>query len=44
MSEIVNRRIEDYVTGLVPSRDPALAAVEKAAEEHHVPMIGPYDR
>jgi predicted O-methyltransferase YrrM len=35
--------MEQYVTDLVPPRDPALAAVEKAARDNHVPMIGPYE-
>lgn len=41
--DIVNPLIEKYVTELVPPRDPALAAVEEAAQANHVPMVGPLE-
>jgi predicted O-methyltransferase YrrM len=43
MPDMVDPRIERYAADLVPSRDPVLAAVEKDAQAHHVPMIGPYE-
>jgi caffeoyl-CoA O-methyltransferase len=43
MAEIVNPAIEEYVAGLVPPRDPALAAVEEAARADHVPIVGPLE-
>jgi caffeoyl-CoA O-methyltransferase len=33
--------IQDYLTGLVPPRDPELQAMEAYAAEHHFPIIGP---
>ncbi len=33
--------IQDYLTGLVPPRDPELAAMEAYAAEHGFPIIGP---
>lgn len=41
--DIVNSAVEQYLTDLVPARDPALAAVEDAARANHVPMVGPYE-
>ncbi len=41
--DIVNPKVESYVTDLVPSRDPALGAVEDAARSNHVPMVGPLE-
>lgn len=41
--EIVHPTIEQYVTGLVPSRDPVLAAVEAAARAGRIPMVGPLE-
>lgn len=43
MADIVNPQIEQYVTELVPPRDPALAAVEESARANHVPMVGPLE-
>lgn len=40
---IVNPVLEDYVTNLVPARSPVLAQVEKHAEEHNVPIVGPLE-
>ena len=40
---IVNSRIEEYVTGLVSPRPPALARVEDDANRNHVPMVGPLE-
>jgi len=41
--DIVNSKVESYVTDLVPTRDPALATVEEAARSNHVPMVGPLE-
>lgn len=41
--DIVGSRVESYVTDLVPTRDPALAAVEEGARSNHVPMVGPLE-
>lgn len=40
---IVNPGLEDYVTNLVPARSPVLGRVEKHAEEHNVPIVGPLE-
>jgi caffeoyl-CoA O-methyltransferase len=39
--DIVNPQITDYVTGLLPDRDPMFVEMEKKAEWEDFPLIGP---
>jgi predicted O-methyltransferase YrrM len=41
MSEIDYQSVQDYLTSLVPPREPELQKMEDYAEEKHFPIIGP---
>ncbi len=41
--DIVNPAIEAYALGLVPPRDAALAAIERSADEKHLPIVEPLE-
>lgn len=39
--DIIHPDIEDYLTGLLPSRDEILSEMERLAEKEHFPIVGP---
>jgi len=41
MSELNYQSVQDYLTSLVPPREPELQKMEKYAEENNFPIIGP---
>jgi len=41
MSEIDYRSVQEYITGLVPPREPELQKMEEYAEKNGFPIIGP---
>jgi caffeoyl-CoA O-methyltransferase len=41
MKAIVNARVEEYMYRILPKRDPVLAEMERYAQRHGVPIIGP---
>jgi predicted O-methyltransferase YrrM len=41
MSEINYQSVQDYLTGLVPPREPELLRMEEYAEQNDFPIIGP---
>jgi caffeoyl-CoA O-methyltransferase len=41
MATIVYDKVQDYLTSLVPPREPELQAMEKYAQENDFPIIGP---
>ena len=41
MPEINYDKLQDYLTTLVPPREPEMQAMEKYAEEHKFPILGP---
>jgi predicted O-methyltransferase YrrM len=41
MSEINYQPVQDYLTSLIPARDPELQKMEEYAEAHDFPIIGP---
>jgi len=41
MPAILNAQVEKYMNDLLPRRDPVLAAMEKRAQKHNIPIIGP---
>ena len=41
MSEINYQDVQEYLTSLVPPRDPELQKMEEIAEKNHFPIIGP---
>ncbi|HUI75555.1 MAG TPA: hypothetical protein VLX32_11440, partial [Candidatus Acidoferrum sp.] len=41
LSGYVDPKVEEYFYELLPPRDPVLAEMEKYADEHDVPIIGP---
>jgi predicted O-methyltransferase YrrM len=43
MPDFVDPKVEQYVTSLVPPREPVLADVERDAEINRVPIIGPLE-
>jgi predicted O-methyltransferase YrrM len=40
-SGYIQEDVEEYLYGLLPERDAVIAGMEKYAEEHRVPIIGP---
>jgi predicted O-methyltransferase YrrM len=38
---ITDKNVEKYIYKLLPKRDPVIAEMERYAEKHHVPIIGP---
>ncbi len=41
MNRILEQKIEKYLNGLLPARDPVLREMERYAAKHKVPIIGP---
>jgi predicted O-methyltransferase YrrM len=41
MKEILNPKTENYIQSLLPARDPVLREMERYAEKHDVPIVGP---
>ena len=41
MSEINYQSVQDYLTSLVPPREPELQKMEEIAEKNNFPIIGP---
>src|SRR5512135_16784 len=41
MSEIDYQSVQDYLTSLIPPREPELQKMEDYAEKNHFPIIGP---
>ncbi|HXO04304.1 MAG TPA: O-methyltransferase [Candidatus Sulfotelmatobacter sp.] len=41
MPGILNAKVEEYIAGLLPKRDPVISEMERYAERHDVPIIGP---
>ena len=41
MKEILNPRTEHYIQSLLPARDAVLREMERYAEKHSVPIVGP---
>ena len=41
MPKILSREVEEYMNRLLPKRDPVLSEMERYAERHDVPIIGP---
>jgi caffeoyl-CoA O-methyltransferase len=41
MSEINYQAVQDYLTSLVPPREPELQKMEEIAEKNNFPIIGP---
>lgn len=41
MASIAYDKVEDYLASLVPPREPEMQAMEKHAEKHDFPIIGP---
>jgi caffeoyl-CoA O-methyltransferase len=41
MPRILDKRIETYLSALLPKRDAVLMSMERYAEQHDVPIIGP---
>lgn len=41
MNGIIDARLEKYMDGLLPKRDPMLAEMERYAEQRDIPIIGP---
>ena len=41
MTEITNPAVEKYLYGILPKRDAVIAEMERYAEKHSVPIIGP---
>ena len=41
LSGYVDPKVEEYLYDLLPKRDAVLAEMEKYADEHNVPIIGP---
>jgi caffeoyl-CoA O-methyltransferase len=41
MPEILHEKVQDYLTSLVPPREPELQKMEEYADEHDFPIIGP---
>lgn len=40
-NEILNKAVEKYLYGLLPSRDPVLREIEALARQRSIPIIGP---
>jgi len=40
-SGYIQKDVEEYLYGLIPERDAVIREMEKYAEEHRVPIIGP---
>jgi caffeoyl-CoA O-methyltransferase len=41
MPKILNEKVQDYLNDLLPKRDAVLAEMERYAQRHDVPIIGP---
>ena len=41
MSGITDPRVEKYLYGLLPARDPVLAEIERVAKRRNIPIVGP---
>jgi caffeoyl-CoA O-methyltransferase len=41
MPRILDKKVEKYLNNLLPRRDAVLASMERYAEQHDVPIIGP---
>jgi caffeoyl-CoA O-methyltransferase len=41
MRRILEPAVEEYISGLLPSRDPILREMERYAAKHNVPIVGP---
>ena len=41
MPGILNAKVEEYIAGLLPKRDPVISEMERYAERLDVPIIGP---
>ena len=41
MPGILNAKVEQYITDLVPKRDAVISEMERYAKQHDVPIIGP---
>lgn len=41
MPEILYEKVQEYITSLVPPREPELEKMEEYADEHDFPIIGP---
>ena len=41
MPRIIDKQVENYINSLLPRCDPVLASMERYAEKHDVPIIGP---
>jgi caffeoyl-CoA O-methyltransferase len=41
VTEIIEPKVEQYITSLLPARDPVMREMERYAAKHSVPIIGP---
>ncbi|MFQ5778597.1 MAG: O-methyltransferase [Terriglobia bacterium] len=41
MSGITDAKVERYLYGLLPARDPVLAEIERTAKRRNIPIVGP---
>jgi caffeoyl-CoA O-methyltransferase len=41
MPRIIDKQVENYINSLLPRRDAVLTSMERYAEKHRVPIIGP---